>query len=109
MLLFARSRRKALFRAYTDATYKTLVNRPNYFGNLGPLISAEVGDVVHVELKVRVYVCSCVYVYVELNVRVCMCAHGAQGVYVCACMYVELKLRVCMCVRAYTSVCAVCE
>jgi hypothetical protein len=41
-----------LFREYTDSSYKTLSARPDYFGNLGPLISAEVGDVVHVELKV---------------------------------------------------------
>lgn len=46
--------RKALFRGYTDATFKTRLNqgeRWGHLGMLGPVIHAEVGDVVEVVLR----------------------------------------------------------
>lgn len=46
--------RKAVFREYTDATFSTLKPRPpewEHLGILGPLIRAEVGDVIHVVFK----------------------------------------------------------
>lgn len=46
-------RTKALFRHYKDANLTTLVDRPEYFGLLGPLIAAEVGDVITVVLTNR--------------------------------------------------------
>jgi manganese oxidase len=45
---------KAIYREYTDATFKTLKPRPpeeEYLGLLGPLIRAEVGDVVKIVFK----------------------------------------------------------
>jgi FtsP/CotA-like multicopper oxidase with cupredoxin domain len=42
---------KCLYRAYTDATFRTLQERPAtdaYLGNLGPTIRAEVGDTITV-------------------------------------------------------------
>uniref|UniRef100_A0A1W7RAF4 Hephaestin-like protein n=1 Tax=Hadrurus spadix TaxID=141984 RepID=A0A1W7RAF4_9SCOR len=35
---------KAVFRQYTDNTYQTESNRPEWLGILGPVIAAEVGD-----------------------------------------------------------------
>jgi manganese oxidase len=46
--------RKALYREYTDATFTTLKPRPpewEHLGILGPLIRAEVGDVIKVVFK----------------------------------------------------------
>ena len=46
--------RKALFRGYTDATFKTRLDqgeRWEHLGMLGPVIHAEVGDVVEVVLR----------------------------------------------------------
>ncbi len=46
--------RKAVFREYTDATFKTLKPRPpdrEHLGLLGPLIRAEVGDQIEITLK----------------------------------------------------------
>ena len=46
--------RKALYREYTDATFRTLKPRSNeweHLGILGPLIRAEVGDTIHVVFK----------------------------------------------------------
>jgi FtsP/CotA-like multicopper oxidase with cupredoxin domain len=46
--------RKAIFREYTDASFKTLKPRPDawtHLGILGPLIRAEVGDTINVVLK----------------------------------------------------------
>ena len=46
--------RKAIYREYTDATFKTLKQRPpqwEHLGILGPLIRAEVGDVIKVVFK----------------------------------------------------------
>ncbi len=45
---------KAIYREYTDATFKTLKPRPpewEHLGILGPLIRAEVGDTVKVVFK----------------------------------------------------------
>jgi len=45
---------KAIYREYTDATFKTLKTRPQqlaYLGILGPLIRAEVGDTVRVVFR----------------------------------------------------------
>ncbi len=46
--------RKAIYRQYTDATFRTLKPRPpdqRYLGILGPIIHAEVGDTVKVVFK----------------------------------------------------------
>jgi FtsP/CotA-like multicopper oxidase with cupredoxin domain len=46
--------RKAIYREYTDATFKTLKPVPpeaRHMGLLGPIIRAEVGDVIVVEFK----------------------------------------------------------
>lgn len=46
--------RKAIYREYTDATFKTLKPRPpqwEHLGILGPLIRAEVGDTIKVIFK----------------------------------------------------------
>ncbi len=46
--------RKAIYREYTDATFQTLKPRPPndaYLGILGPIIHAEVGDVIRVVFK----------------------------------------------------------
>ena len=46
--------RKALFREYTDATFRTLKPRPPewaHLGVLGPLIRAEVGDTIRLTFK----------------------------------------------------------
>jgi manganese oxidase len=48
--------RKALFRGYTDASFKTRLDqgeRWEHLGMLGPVIHAEVGDVVEVVLRNR--------------------------------------------------------
>ncbi|RUS16623.1 putative multicopper oxidase [Endogone sp. FLAS-F59071] len=39
---------KALYRQYTDATFKTPVERPAWMGYLGPIFRAEVGDKIEV-------------------------------------------------------------
>jgi FtsP/CotA-like multicopper oxidase with cupredoxin domain len=46
--------RKAIYREYTDGTFQTLKPRPPndaYLGILGPIIHAEVGDVINVVFK----------------------------------------------------------
>lgn len=46
--------RKAVYREYTDATFRTLKPRPSdqrYLGILGPIIHAEVGDTIKVVFK----------------------------------------------------------
>ncbi len=40
--------KKAIYRAYTDATFATRVAVANYMGILGPLIRAEVGEEVQI-------------------------------------------------------------
>ncbi|KAI7867731.1 Cupredoxin [Spinellus fusiger] len=39
---------KALYREYTDATYTTLVQTPQWQGNMGPILRAQVGDTLQV-------------------------------------------------------------
>ncbi|KAM8770514.1 ceruloplasmin-like [Rhynchonycteris naso] len=46
-----RSYKKALYVQYTDATFKTMIEKPAWLGFLGPVIKAETGDTVHVHLK----------------------------------------------------------
>ncbi|KAM4546532.1 ferroxidase HEPHL1 [Fundulus diaphanus] len=43
--------RKAMYREYTDATYSHLAPRPDWLGFLGPILRAEVDDVIIVHLK----------------------------------------------------------
>ncbi|KAI3373677.1 hypothetical protein L3Q82_022271, partial [Scortum barcoo] len=43
--------KKAMFREYTDATYSRLAPRPAWLGFLGPILRAEVDDVIVVHLK----------------------------------------------------------
>ncbi|XP_008290705.1 hephaestin-like protein 1 isoform X2 [Stegastes partitus] len=43
--------KKAMFRQYTDATYSRLAPRPDWLGFLGPILRAEVDDVIVVHLK----------------------------------------------------------
>ncbi|XP_061754573.1 ferroxidase HEPHL1 isoform X2 [Nerophis ophidion] len=43
--------KKAMFRQYTDATYSTLAPRPPWLGFLGPVLRAEVDEVIVVHLK----------------------------------------------------------
>ncbi|XP_060035658.1 ferroxidase HEPHL1 isoform X2 [Erinaceus europaeus] len=43
--------KKAVYRLYTDATYSTELPKPAWLGFLGPVLRAEVGDVVVVHLK----------------------------------------------------------
>lgn len=43
--------KKAMFRQYTDDTYKHLAPRPAWLGFLGPILRAEVDDVIIVHLK----------------------------------------------------------
>ncbi|XP_066096925.1 ceruloplasmin isoform X1 [Saccopteryx bilineata] len=46
-----RSYKKALYVQYTDATFKTMIEKPVWLGFLGPVIKAETGDTVYVHLK----------------------------------------------------------
>lgn len=43
--------KKAMFREYTDASYTQLAPRPDWLGFLGPILRAEVDDVIIVHLK----------------------------------------------------------
>ncbi|XP_044077458.1 ferroxidase HEPHL1 [Siniperca chuatsi] len=43
--------KKAMFRQYTDATYRLLAPRPAWLGFLGPILRAEVDDVIVVHMK----------------------------------------------------------
>ncbi|XP_019108749.1 hephaestin-like protein 1 isoform X2 [Larimichthys crocea] len=43
--------KKAMYRQYTDATYTHLAPRPAWLGFLGPILRAEVDDVIVVHLK----------------------------------------------------------
>lgn len=40
-----------MFRQYTDATYSHLAPRPEWLGSLGPILRAEVDDIIVVHLK----------------------------------------------------------
>ncbi|MEQ2159059.1 hypothetical protein GOODEAATRI_018596, partial [Goodea atripinnis] len=43
--------KKAMYREYTDATYSHLAPRPDWLGFLGPILRAEVDDVIIIHLK----------------------------------------------------------
>ncbi|XP_068187172.1 ferroxidase HEPHL1-like [Antennarius striatus] len=43
--------KKAMYREYTDATYSQLAPRPSWLGFLGPILRAEVDDIIVVHLK----------------------------------------------------------
>ncbi|XP_068599247.1 ceruloplasmin [Brachionichthys hirsutus] len=43
--------KKALYKQYSDATYRTEIEKPEWLGYLGPLLSAEEGDTVVVHLR----------------------------------------------------------
>ncbi|XP_065137982.1 hephaestin-like protein 1a isoform X2 [Paramisgurnus dabryanus] len=43
--------RKAVYRQYTDDSYSTEIPKPDWLGFLGPILRAEVGDVMEVHLK----------------------------------------------------------
>ncbi|KAG8519285.1 Hephaestin-like protein 1, partial [Galemys pyrenaicus] len=43
--------KKAVYRHYTDASYSTEIPKPPWLGFLGPILRAEVGDVVVIHLK----------------------------------------------------------
>ncbi|KAG9351211.1 hypothetical protein JZ751_025102 [Albula glossodonta] len=43
--------KKAVYQQYSDATFKHLIDKPQWLGFLGPVISAEEGDTVIVHLK----------------------------------------------------------
>lgn len=43
--------KKAMFRQYTDGTYDQKIPGPAWLGFLGPILRAEVGDVIIVHLK----------------------------------------------------------
>ncbi|KTF76235.1 hypothetical protein cypCar_00046992 [Cyprinus carpio] len=43
--------KKALYRQYTDGSYSKEIAKPAWLGFLGPIIRAEVGDVIEVHMK----------------------------------------------------------
>ena len=43
--------KKAVYLQYTDATYTKEITKPKWLGFLGPVMSAEEGDVIKVHLK----------------------------------------------------------
>uniref|UniRef100_A0A3B5B2E7 Hephaestin n=1 Tax=Stegastes partitus TaxID=144197 RepID=A0A3B5B2E7_9TELE len=43
--------KKAVYKQYTDATYRTEVQKPEWLGFLGPVLMAEEGDTVVVQLR----------------------------------------------------------
>lgn len=43
--------KKALYKQYTDSSYRTEVEKQNWLGYLGPLLSAEEGDTLIIHLK----------------------------------------------------------
>ncbi|KAK7889548.1 hypothetical protein WMY93_025108 [Mugilogobius chulae] len=43
--------KKAVFKQYTDALYRTEITKPEWMGLLGPLIMAEEGDTIMVQLR----------------------------------------------------------
>lgn len=43
--------KKAMYREYTDDTYSRLAARPDWLGFLGPVLRAEVDDVIIIHLK----------------------------------------------------------
>lgn len=43
--------KKAVYRHYTDGSYSTEIPKPPWLGFLGPILRAEVGDVIVIHLK----------------------------------------------------------
>jgi len=43
--------KKAVYKQYTDSSYRTEVIKPDWLGYLGPLLMSEEGDTVIVHLK----------------------------------------------------------
>ncbi|XP_062054294.1 ferroxidase HEPHL1 [Lepus europaeus] len=43
--------KKAVYRHFTDGTYSTEIPKPSWLGFLGPILRAEVGDVIVIHLK----------------------------------------------------------
>lgn len=43
--------KKAVYKQYSSATYRTEVTKPNWLGYLGPLLMAEQGDSVVIHLR----------------------------------------------------------
>ncbi|KAL0173413.1 hypothetical protein M9458_029381, partial [Cirrhinus mrigala] len=43
--------KKALYRQYTDESYSIEIRKPEWLGFLGPILRAEVGDVIVVHMK----------------------------------------------------------
>ncbi|XP_028260436.1 ceruloplasmin [Parambassis ranga] len=43
--------KKAVYKQYTDATYRTEVLKPEWLGYMGPLLMAEEGDTVFIQLR----------------------------------------------------------
>uniref|UniRef100_A0A673FZ80 Plastocyanin-like domain-containing protein n=1 Tax=Sinocyclocheilus rhinocerous TaxID=307959 RepID=A0A673FZ80_9TELE len=43
--------KKALYRQYTDGSYSEEIAKPAWLGFLGPILRAEVGDVIEVHMK----------------------------------------------------------
>ncbi|XP_037683480.1 ceruloplasmin-like [Choloepus didactylus] len=43
--------KKALYFQYTDNTFQTMIKKPSWLGNLGPVLKAETGDYIHVHVK----------------------------------------------------------
>uniref|UniRef100_A0A672PML9 ferroxidase n=1 Tax=Sinocyclocheilus grahami TaxID=75366 RepID=A0A672PML9_SINGR len=43
--------KKAVYRQYTDESYSTEIPKPAWLGFLGPILRAEVGDVIEVQMK----------------------------------------------------------
>ena len=46
-----RKYKKAVYREFTDGSFSKRKTRPEYFGILGPMIKAEVGDTIKVVFK----------------------------------------------------------
>lgn len=49
--VFAFNIKQSLYKEYTDETYTTEKVAPEWAGNLGPIIRAEVGDTIMVHFK----------------------------------------------------------
>ncbi|XP_047610849.1 ceruloplasmin-like [Phacochoerus africanus] len=43
--------KKAMYFAYTDDTFQTVIEKPSWLGFLGPIIKAETGDFIYVHVK----------------------------------------------------------
>jgi hypothetical protein len=46
---------KALYRGYTDSTFTTLTEQPDWLGYQGPILRAEVNDMIEVCLFTTMY------------------------------------------------------